>query len=223
MEAIERTPTKAEDFEKIEKVPPAKIPSTFPHRGFVEDCKGEAFSIRFSPTQTHMAAGCADGVVRVYNPASGRLIQEMTCDPKNKLPVTSVAFRKPVSGTRGQNILLIGTSSGFVQHWHVTSGKCLHTLKETGNEINAVCFSDDSSKFATAGRDMAVRVYDEATRRLTHTLTEGYTGVTAGHSNRIFSVKFHPDDSNMVLSAGWDKSVQIWDLRAGHSVHSIFG
>ena len=35
----------------------------------------------------------------------------------------------------------------------------------------------------------------------------------AGHSNRVFSVKFSQDDDNVVLSAGWDNTVQIWDIR----------
>ncbi len=46
---------------------------------------------------------------------------------------------------------------------------------------------------------------------------------TSGHSNRIFSVKFKADDPNLVLSGGWDNTVQIWDLRTGHSVRSIYG
>lgn len=25
----------------------------------------------------------------------------------------------------------------------------------------------------------------------------------SGHSSRVFSVKFHPDDSNVIVSGGW--------------------
>jgi len=34
-----------------------------------------------------------------------------------------------------------------------------------------------------------------------------------GHSNRIFCVKFHPNDPNVLLSGGWDTTIQIWDTR----------
>ena len=47
--------------------------------------------------------------------------------------------------------------------------------------------------------------------------------VTAGHSNRVFSLKFCPDDENLLVSGGWDNTVQVWDIRVGHSVRSIFG
>lgn len=39
----------------------------------------------------------------------------------------------------------------------------------------------------------------------------------------MFSLKFVPDDENLLVSGGWDNTVQVWDIRAGHSVRSIFG
>ena len=44
-----------------------------------------------------------------------------------------------------------------------------------------------------------------------------------GHSNRIFSIKFSPEDPNILLSGGWDNSVYFWDIRDGKSFGSIFG
>ncbi|CAM9752483.1 unnamed protein product, partial [Chrysoparadoxa australica] len=49
------------------------------------------------------------------------------------------------------------------------------------------------------------------------------SSATPGHSNRVFSVKFNPRDPEVLLSGGWDNTVQIWDMRVGHSVRSIFG
>ena len=51
----------------------------------------------------------------------------------------------------------------------------------------------------------------------------GHGTTTAGHSNRVFSTKFVPHDDNMILSGGWDNTVQIWDIRVQHAVRSIFG
>lgn len=31
---------------------------------------------------------------------------------------------------------------------------------------------------------------------------------TAGHSNRVFAVKWHPVDANIALSGGWDNTIQ---------------
>lgn len=32
---------------------------------------------------------------------------------------------------------------------------------------------------------------------------------TAGHANRIFSVHFHPTNPNMIISGGWDNTIQV--------------
>jgi COMPASS component SWD3 len=44
-----------------------------------------------------------------------------------------------------------------------------------------------------------------------------------GHANRIFSIKFNPDDPNIILSAGWDNTIYFWDIRDGKSFGSIYG
>lgn len=52
---------------------------------------------------------------------------------------------------------------------------------------------------------------------------KSYGTLTAGHSNRVFSVKFFPEDDNTIVSGGWDNTLQIWDIRVGHSVRGIYG
>jgi COMPASS component SWD3 len=44
-----------------------------------------------------------------------------------------------------------------------------------------------------------------------------------GHSNRIFSIKFHPEDQNIMLSCGWDNTIYFWDLRDSKSFASCYG
>jgi WD40 repeat protein len=59
----------------------------------------------------------------------------------------------------------LGTdSNGSVEHWHITSGKCLHALTNEQNQLYALDYRPDGAMFATAGKDQAVRVYDEATK-----------------------------------------------------------
>eukprot|EP00501_MAST-03F_sp_TOSAG23-6_P001280 GSMAST32.ASY1.ANO1.1328.1 assembled CDS len=39
----------------------------------------------------------------------------------------------------------------------------------------------------------------------------------------VFSLKFKEDDENLVISGGWDNTVQIWDLRTECSIRSFYG
>lgn len=55
-----------------------------------------------------------------------------------------------------------------------------------------------------------MRLYDEVTKKQKAKL-EG-TINSPGHTNRVFSIKFSKNDPNIVASAGWDKTVIIWDI-----------
>ena len=39
----------------------------------------------------------------------------------------------------------------------------------------------------------------------------------------FFSVKYNPDDANMLVSGGWDNTVLLWDLRTPKCAGSIYG
>jgi WD40 repeat protein len=60
--------------------------------------------------------------------------------------------------------------------------------------------------FATAGKDNIIRIYDEETKTITTELS-GVKWHTHGHNNRIFSLKFMPNDINIIGSGGWDQNV----------------
>lgn len=84
------------------------------------------------------------------------------------------------------------SSDGLIQHWHVSSGKCLHSMKDVpDNNLYALDFKADGTQFAVAGLDTIVYVYDEQTK---HRILEMKVGGKnlPGHASRVFAVKFHP-------------------------------
>ncbi len=188
----------------------------------ISDNPSEVFVSRFSPDGTLLAAGCGDGAVRVFDAETGRLNYNLNI-AAHALPTTALAFRPVTESSRTRNVLLACNADGCVQHWHITSGRCLHEINDPENPLFTVEYSSDGKKFATAGKDFAVRIYDEATKTLTSTMEGGYHAITKGHSNRVFSLKFAPDDDNLVISGGWDNTVQVWDLRLERSVRSFYG
>ena len=107
--------------------------------------------------------------------------------------------------------------------WHYHSGKLLSTIEEPGNDINFISYRKDGLKFVTCGSDKIVRVYDSLTLKLEVLLESGTENKTSGHSNRVFCAKFHPKDPNLLISGGWDDTLQIWDLRLKKSIRSIYG
>lgn len=190
----------------------------------LSDTSSEVFCVRFSPDDQYLAASCGNGTIRVYNTSTGKqaFLLNGNC-PAEQLPTTQVRWRPHQSLSKTKNVLISVNADGLVQHWHITSGKCLHEISEKENQLFCIDYVSDGSQFATAGKNREVKVYDEATKRLSQTLAGGDSVNTPGHSNRVFSLKYHPTMKNILVTGGWDNTVQFWDLRKGHAIRSIFG
>ena len=114
-------------------------------------------------------------------------------------------------------------ANATIQHWHVTSGKCLHVIRvDPDNHLYCLDYHPGGTQFAVSGKDRKVDVYDETTKSLLTSMDHG-SASNPGHSNRVYCVKYNPDNPNIILSGGWDQTVQIWDTRVGVAVGSIFG
>lgn len=180
------------------------------------------FTMSFSPDSRFLAAGCGDGSVRVFN-SVGRLSYVMNAESRSKLPATCLRFRPTSAAAQTKNVLVVASADGSLSHYHLTTQKKLYTIEEKDNQIYSVEFSGDGEHFATAGRDCKVRVYDENTKTLVSCMSDGATRDVAGHSNRVYALKYKPDDPNVLLSGGWDNQVLMWDVRSGQAVRSIYG
>jgi len=106
------------------------------------------------------------------------------------------------------NVLVSASADGWLKHWHATSGKCLHSRQSEDNLDNhlyTIDYSNDGTLLATAGKDKFIRLYDEQTKSLVLKMKERKE--LCGHSNRIFCTKFDPNDSNKIVSGGWDNTI----------------
>eukprot|EP01016_Furgasonia_blochmanni_P040462 TRINITY_DN5166_c0_g2_i1.p1 TRINITY_DN5166_c0_g2~~TRINITY_DN5166_c0_g2_i1.p1 ORF type:complete len:360 (+),score=25.66 TRINITY_DN5166_c0_g2_i1:272-1351(+) len=136
---------------------------------------------------------------------------------------SNLRWRPNTSNSKTKSILVCADSEGSLTYWHVTSGKMIHRIIEEDNQILAMDYSADGSYIATGGKDYKIRIYDENTKSVIHTYDPG-SWQMPGHTNRIFCLKFLPQDAPyMLMSAGWDGSLHIWDTRQEKHVGSIFG
>jgi COMPASS component SWD3 len=183
--------------------------------------QSEVFGTQYSPDGTLVANSCGDASIRVYRVNDAKELYHLKTD--DSLPMTSLRYRPTMAGSTTRNVLISGNASGQIHHWHVTSSKTFHAIKEQDNQVFCLDYSADGSRFASGGQDHAIRIYDEATKSLTHEMRGGYGRELTGHSNRIFAIKFAAHDPNLLLSGGWDQSILLWDLRAEKPVRSMFG
>lgn len=174
---------------------------------------------RYSPDGSYLATGSADGHIRIYHPRTTALL--FTLPPLgDAVPITALRWRGGGS-SKTKNVLIASSADGSIKHWHVPSQKVL-SKTQTPDQVYCIDSRVDAEQYASAGKDKVVRLHDDTTGAVVLSCRPGGYD-TIGHSNRIFCVKYHPNDATRVVSGGWDNSVILWDTRTGASSASIFG
>uniref|UniRef100_A0A3P9KJ77 WD repeat domain 1 n=1 Tax=Oryzias latipes TaxID=8090 RepID=A0A3P9KJ77_ORYLA len=86
------------------------------------------------------------------------------------------------------------------------------TLRDHSQFVNCVRFSPDGNRFATAGADGQIFLYDGTTGESVGTL-----GGEKAHGGGIYALSWSPDSSQLISASG-DKTVKLWDVGAGTAV-----
>ena len=180
--------------------------------------KEECFTLRYDENSKNLAAGYSTGFIGIYN------FEKKETDPDYKktynistFPITCLRW-KPFNRTT----LITVNAEGFIIQLHSKSGKILQKIEEEKNPLMCVDYSYDGQFFATGGNDKVVRLYDDNTKTLINKL-ERHRYDMPEHYNRIFAVKFSKKDPNLLLSAGWDNTILLYDLRAKEVQNYLYG
>jgi WD40 repeat protein/class 3 adenylate cyclase len=152
---------------------------------------GPVTSVAFSPVGTTLAAGSADGTVRLWDAATHRQITTLT-GPTG--PVTSVAF------TPDGTTLAAGSADGTVRLWDVASHRQITALTGPTGPVTSVAASPDGKTLAAGSANGTVRVWDVASHRQIPRVTRPTGPVT--------SVAFGPD-STILATADADHTVRL--------------
>ncbi|NXG70619.1 CORO7 protein, partial [Baryphthengus martii] len=80
----------------------------------------------------------------------------------------------------------------------------------------------DPRRLAVAGEDTKIRLWRIPEGGLQEMLQEPET-VLQGHTEKIYSIRFHPVASNLLVSSSYDMTVRIWDLSTGQEALCLQG
>lgn len=170
------------------------------------------YALAYSPDGTFLAAGTANGGIRLWQLPSGEPWSAIQ-DPAGT--VYSVAF----GGLAGATSARLASAGGdeFVRLWEISPTltaavappQLLATFVGPTNLIWSVAISPDGAWLAAGDFDGKVSVWQLATRQLVYQWS--------GHSAWVRKVLFTPD-SRQLISASRDGYVNVWQLQTGEQV-----
>lgn len=154
-----------------------------------------ASEVVFTPDGRHLITGADDGVVRIWDPTTGSLVQSID------VGVSVKALAVSPDGSR----LAVGTTDTTASIWELATGTRLITLAGHTGLVWEVAFSPDGSRVATGSGDTTIRIWDTAT---------GITQVVLrGHQFEVSGLAFHPEGSRLAsFSPDGNAEVRIWAL-----------
>lgn len=147
--------------------------------------------------------------------SSPRHVVSLSSSPKlpTRLVQTFAAHKGPVNVARYNSLgryLLTGGTDRYIRLWNAKSGSedAIKTYTEHAHEVLALDISTDNSRFASGGADKSVFVWDVAMGSVLRRFN--------GWAGKVNDLRFGGKDADgsVVVVAGWDGTVRVFDLRA---------
>jgi serine/threonine protein kinase len=167
---------------------------------------GPVTALFYSDDGTALISASKDATVKIWTAASATLKRTIEMDDG---PASAMS----VAGNR----LLTGHANGNVVLWDWERAEKIATYKRNDAEIWSVAFLGSGQRFAAAGHDWKIAVWDAAT-------TSGPFGVLDAHDSAVQSLAFGMSGSKPVLASGSaDKTLKIWNLETLDRVRTYRG
>jgi WD40 repeat protein len=156
-------------------------------------------SLAFSPDGGRLAAGGVDGLGRVWDATTGKLLRVLRGHSTN---LHSLAF------SPDGKMLATGGWDTALALWDLTSNRPGPLAVLTGHraEIQSVVFSPDGKLLASGSSDGTVKLWTPSPTRDQDRF--------AGHDDAVSCVAFSPDGARLA-TAGFDRKIDLWDTSPG--------
>lgn len=167
---------------------------------------GPVTALFYSDDGSSLLTASKDATVKIWTAASSTLKRTIEMDDG---PASAMA----VAGNR----LLTGHANGNVVLWDWDRAEKIATYKRNDAEIWSVVFLGNGQRFAAAGHDWKIAVWDAAT-------VSGPFGVLDAHDSAVQSLAFAMSGSKPVLASGSaDKTLKFWNLETLDRVRTYRG
>jgi predicted NACHT family NTPase len=208
---------------------------------------GSVASVAFSPDGKLLATGDRDGIIGLWDIASGKELLNLASHTDS---VCSITF-----SSNGQ-ILASASSDTTVRLWDTYTGECIKIFQGHTDRVWSVAFSPDGQVLASSGADQTLKLWNirtgeclktfqrhtdwvwsiafssngqilasgspDQTVRLWNTQTGECFKILQGHTSWVQFVGFNPNNQ-LVASSSDDTTVKLWDVNTGNCIKTLQG
>jgi WD40 repeat protein len=205
----------------------------FPTLTLADAHPAEATCVVFSPDSRFLVSGSEQGDIRWWdlggwhlsNPVAAVVGFAGACSLREELqrvfaPRDRVVWEyrdmgvvhpggvKALAFAAGTHILVSGGADRSARVWNVGGTSILRSFDNHADAVVAVAITPDGKLVATVNnsRSPTIRLISVSTGRDVHRLT--------GHTSSIYALTIS-NEGDLLASAGFDKSVRIWDVQGG--------
>ncbi|ORZ00320.1 WD40-repeat-containing domain protein [Syncephalastrum racemosum] len=144
--------------------------------------------------------GSRDNTLRIWDLQTGRLLH-LCVGHQNSVRCIDLHGNKVASGSYDHSARL----------WDLDTGECLQTFTGHHSQIYAIAYDD--KRVVTGSLDTNIRVWSPETGRC--------LAILSGHTSLVGHLQLLPSDPNVLVSAGSDGCLRVWDLAHYECKHRI--
>jgi WD40 repeat protein len=199
-----------------------KLASDAPTRSFAHPQSVNC--VAFDKLGTHLATGCSDGRLRIFDVAKGTVVKDVIAhNTPNMTEVYCVAWspdgKQVVTASRDQSLKV----------WDAVSGKLVRELKghkdkvfEKGHQeaVLSAVFTPDGKQVISGGMDRTIKVWNVADGNVVRELVNPAFKTTA-HPGWVYALRFTSDGKHLVSAGAAPRLrgyVAVWDVSSGKLV-----
>uniref|UniRef100_A0A4W6FJC4 Bromodomain and WD repeat domain containing 3 n=1 Tax=Lates calcarifer TaxID=8187 RepID=A0A4W6FJC4_LATCA len=174
----------------------------------------------FSSGGMFMATGGTDHMIRVYYLGAETPMKVSEMDAHTDKVVV-------VQFSNNSDRFVSGSRDGTARIWHyqqqewksITLDMAARSTVANGDDktklvVTMVAWDRADNTVITAVSNYLLKVWSTTSGQLLHVLS--------GHDDEVFVLEAHPFDSRIMLSAGHDGNIYIWDLTKGAKIRNFF-
>jgi WD40 repeat protein len=160
--------------------------------------------VAFSPDGETIATSSKDGMVKIWNVASGK---ETTSFLGHTSYISTIVF------SPDGKYLATGGYDSMAKIWDLEQKKDIISIKvERGGFFTTIAFSPDGKRIATGSNASTVKVWD--------VMSGKETAMFITQNSGISSVAFSPDGKRLATGS-WDGTSKIWDVETTESLITL--